>query len=592
MTAAAGSATVGPRALGSFVAALVDELARAGIRHVCACPGSRSTPLVLAAARHPAVRLWMHLDERSAAFFGLGLAKARREPVALLCTSGTAAANFLPAVVEAFYARVPLVVLTADRPHELRDRGAPQTIDQLRLYGTHVKWFADLPEPDDQPILLRYVRSVASRAVAAARARPPGPVHLNCPFREPLAPVWPTDPPTGLPSGGFTAAEAPRAPDPAAVEALARDLTAAPRGLIVCGPLDTPAFAPAAVELAAALGYPILADPLSGVRCGPHDRSLVLDCYDALLRQPALAERLAPEVVIRFGALPTAKSVALFLQAHPCRQIVVDSGGGWNDPLLTATDVLHADEAALCRALARAVRARGGEPGSEWAQTWCAADRRARRALDTCLAGITEPFEGKVFSELAALLPDRAVLYAGNSMPVRDLDSFFPGSARQIRFLANRGANGIDGVVSSALGASAGTTEPVVLVIGDLSFYHDLNGLLAARLHGLRATIILLNNDGGGIFSFLPPAGDPSDFERLFGTPHGLDFRPAVEMYGGRHVRFTSWEAFRESVRTALAGPGLTVIEVPTDRARNVALHRAAWQAAAAALDARAAQTG
>jgi 2-succinyl-5-enolpyruvyl-6-hydroxy-3-cyclohexene-1-carboxylate synthase len=573
-------------ALAWSVGALVDELGRAGVRHFCVCPGSRSTPLALTIAREPAAKLWMHLDERSAAFFALGLAKTLREPVALVCTSGTAAANFLPAVVEAFYARVPLVVLTADRPHELRGVGAPQTIDQVNLFGAHVKWFVDMAEPDATPQMLRYVRAVASRAVATARRGPAGPVHLNCPYREPLipdlaAPAAPAARPEGR--AYVTVAAGPRAPEADLVGALAADLRAAPRGLILAGPQDDPRLAHAVVRLAAALGYPILADPLSGLRRGSHDRALVLDCYDAFLRDAGFVERYAPELVLRFGAMPTSKPVLLYLQHYAaCRQIVVDGDGGWNEPTLLASDVVHADGRLLCEALVAVLPAPTEQTG--WAAAWQSADRRARAAITAYFEGMDELFEGKVFAELAALLPEGALLYAGNSMPVRDMDTFFFGGERAVRLLANRGANGIDGVVSSALGASVANAGPTVLAIGDLSFYHDSNGLLAAMQHGLDLTIVLLNNDGGGIFSFLPQAGQPEHFEQLFGTPHGLDFRPLAQVYGARYERVSSWEAFRTAVLHGLEAGGLQIVEVPTERNRNVTLHRELWKDVSEAL--------
>jgi 2-succinyl-5-enolpyruvyl-6-hydroxy-3-cyclohexene-1-carboxylate synthase len=584
--------TVAPGALDRFAGGLIDELVRSGIRDYCACPGSRSTPLALAIATHPGARLWMHLDERSAAFFGLGLAKLRQEPVALLSTSGTAAANFFPAVVEAHYARVPLVVLTADRPHELRDVGAPQTIDQSHLFGAHAKWFVDLPEPSDDPALARYVRVTAARSVATARSGPAGPVHLNCPFREPLIPTASlfADVLAGaLPRPLVRVTAGRRSPDRATVDRLSRELLAARRGLIVCGPQEDPALADAVVGLAAILDYPILADPLSGVRCGEHEGSLVVDRYDAFLRDKAFTRRNAPEVVLRFGAIPTSKPVLQYLQDHSARQILVDGDGGWNEPTLSATDVIHVDGRELCLALTEAIRSwspgrTGCEPPSAWTSAWLRANAATRDAMSTYLDDIDEIFEGKIFSELAAILPSGATVFAGNSMPVRDLDTFFPRQDRPIRFLANRGANGIDGVVSSAFGASAGTEGPVVLVIGDISFYHDLNGLLAAKKHRIPLTIILVNNDGGGIFSFLPQADHPEHFEELFGTPHGLDFRATVEMYGGAFHRVADWEAFRARTASAVRSENLTVIEVTTDRARNVVLHRQLWREVSQAL--------
>jgi 2-succinyl-5-enolpyruvyl-6-hydroxy-3-cyclohexene-1-carboxylate synthase len=574
------------QANGVVVGAFVDELVRSGVRHACICPGSRSTPVALALAQAPGINVWTHLDERSAAFFGLGLARSSREPVALLATSGTAAANFFPAVVEAFLSRVPLVVLTADRPHELRDNGAAQTIDQLRLYGQHAKWFFDLPEPEANADQVRLIRTLAARAVATARQDPPGPVHLNWPLREPLVPEPMADPAawgaraSGHPYVGVTTT--PRAPTNDIVETLTGESGARRRGLIVCGPQDDPEFPEAVAGVAQKLGYPILADPLSGVRCGPHGRSLVLDAYDAFLRDAGVAEALQPEVVLRFGGMPTSKPLMQYLQRHPAAQhILVDGGSGWRDPTSLMAEVLHVDARLLCRALASAAPA---APSGEWSATWRRLDRAARQALEVYAARLSEPFEGAVFTELARVLPDVATVYVGNSMPVRDMDTFLPGSHRSWRLLSNRGANGIDGVVSSALGASAAGSGPVVLVIGDISFYHDLNGLLAARRHALDLLVVLVNNDGGGIFSFLPQADQPEHFESLFGTPHGLDFRPFVEGYGGRFVGVSEWSEFAPAVRNGLNRGGLQVVEVRTDRKRNVELHRAAWRAVAAAL--------
>ncbi|MGI8586180.1 MAG: 2-succinyl-5-enolpyruvyl-6-hydroxy-3-cyclohexene-1-carboxylic-acid synthase [Chloroflexia bacterium] len=578
--------------LAAYIGAFVDELALSGVRHVCICPGSRSAPLALLIARRADLRVWTHVDERSAGFFALGMAKALREPVALLCTSGTAAANFLPAVVEAHLGRVPLVVLTADRPHELRDNGAPQAIDQVRLYGSYAKWFADVAPPDDSPEILRYIRAIAARAVATARLAPAGPVHLNFPLREPLVPAR------------SHVVEGPGARQAVAVTAgtrvLAQDDTGRlsgrlhpeGRGVIICGPQDAPEFPAAVMSLAARLGWPVLADPLSGVRRGPHHSDLVISAYDAFLRDPGFATCMAPEVVLRFGAMPTSKPLLLFLQAHTaCRHIVVDDAPAWRDPAALASELVYANPTRLCAQLRSAecgVRSDANAmPNSLhpnlYTRDWVEAERRTRAAIGGKLAGMRGPFEGKVFAELGELLPMGATLFVGSSMPVRDLDTFLPGGEKALSCLSNRGANGIDGVVSSALGASI-DGGPLVLVIGDLSFYHDMNGLLAAKQHRLRATIVLLNNDGGGIFSFLPQATETDEFEQLFGTPTGLDFRPAVEMYGGRFLRPPTWETFRAAVREGIAGDGLTVIELRTERDRNVADHRAIWPAVAAAI--------
>ncbi len=594
----------------AYVGALVDALALSGVRHACLCPGSRSTPLALSLAAHPAIKLWMHVDERSCAFFALGLAKASGTPVAIACTSGTAAANFYPAVVEARYGRVPLVALTADRPPELRENGAPQAIDQLNLYGRHAKWFMEMALPEESESMLRYARATAARAVATAIEAPAGPVHLNLPFREPFVPYIPRNSEEPEPFSSLLAALPPeagihmyqgmgdmpvvkgaRAASELDVVNVAGLLRGIERGLIVCGPQADPGLADAVTELAVALGYPILADPLSGVRCGARDRALICDAYDALLH--ALPndsiDALTPDVVVRFGAVPTSKGLLTFLN-RIALHVLVDGDDGWQDPSARANVVVHADPVKLCDGLSARLFEAGHTPARAWLESWHNADLQAREGVQAYLERLDEPFEGKVFAELAALLPLGAVLYVGNSMPVRDLDTFFPSSGRYVRFLCNRGANGIDGVVSSALGAAAhmaGRGEgqgPLALVIGDLSFYHDMNGLLAAKQHNLDATIILLNNDGGGIFSFLPQAAGVEDFERLFGTPTGLDFAPVARMYGCGFETVASWPAFRRAVSASLGAPGVRIVELRTDRDRNVMLHREIWKAVKEAL--------
>lgn len=592
-----------------YVTAFIDELVRAGLRHVVICPGSRSTPLAMSFARlakaEEKLKLWMHIDERSAAFFALGMAKASGFPVALVCTSGTAAANFFPAVVEAHYGRVPLLVLTADRPPELREVGSPQTIDQFQLYGDHAKWFNDMPLPEGTSEMLRYARATASRAFAEAMGAPSGAVHLNFPFREPLVPIPPDEPIPDLRPDGqrYTqVAAGPRSLDPDDVARVAELLATKERGLILCGPAyrHDPAFPAVVTRLGELLGYPILADPLSGVRSGKHHRAIIIDAYDAFLRVPAFVEHIEPEVIIRFGAVPTSKPLVQYTQRYATiPQFVVDGGGAWNDATLRAAHMIHADSRRVCEGLLAYLSARAdyfpllADDGREraWSLFWSETNRSTREAIAQEIANCAEPFEGRVFAELAELLPNDALLYASSSMPVRDMDTFFAGSERGVRFLANRGANGIDGVVSSALGAAAVSAEPLTLVIGDLAFYHDLNGLLAAKINQIRATIVVVNNDGGGIFSFLPQAAYPEHFEQLFGTPIGLDFRHAAALYGAHYTQAEDWEAFRSAFvagagATQLGGSerGLNIIEMRTDRNTNVLLHRRIWAAVAAAL--------
>jgi 2-succinyl-5-enolpyruvyl-6-hydroxy-3-cyclohexene-1-carboxylate synthase len=343
----------------------------------------------------------------------------------------------------------------------------------------------------------------------------------------------------------------------------------------VAGPQDDPELAASIVRLAEALDYPILADPLSQVRCGAHDLSRVIDSYDLFLRTEEIADRLAPEVVIRFGAIPTSKPLLLYLRRLvDARHILVDGDGGWRDPNHQATDVIHADPRLACAALSETVTSRT-EIG--WSEVWSSVARETRAAIESAVAELPEPFEGRVFAELAGLLPDRGTLFAGNSMPVRDLDAFWPSNERSVCFVSNRGANGIDGVVSSALGHAAVGGGPLVLAIGDLSFYHDMNGLLAAKKYGISATIVVLNNDGGGIFSFLPQASqvDEATFEALFGTPSGIDIEQAARLYGASFARPENWDEFRQAVSAGIAGDGLSIVEVVSERKNNLRQHRA-----------------
>jgi 2-succinyl-5-enolpyruvyl-6-hydroxy-3-cyclohexene-1-carboxylate synthase len=566
-----------------FVGVFVDQLARSGVSQVCLCPGSRSTPLALLLRKHPSIKVWTHLDERAAAFFALGMTKGMQQPVAIVSTSGTAAANFAPAVVEAYYAHAPLLILTADRPPELRHVGALQTIDQVRLYGSHVKWFVEMPLPDTSEAILRYARVIACRAVATARADSAGPVHINFPFREPLIPIERQSPPVDRTDRSVSIVQSPRQPDPADLSDLAAELRTVGRGLIICGPQEDPQFPAVVTQLAEALDFPVLADPLSQVRCGAHHSQRVIDSYDAFLRVEEIARNLAPDLILRFGATPVSKPLLLHLQRHAARRhILIEEGDGWHDSALLTDEVRYAHPRLFCESLLIALQMTPRRPSANfWKDRWIDVGRRTRAALQSSLRREVDFSEPRVFAELADLLPPGSTLFAGNSMPVRDLDTFFPGGKHAVRFLVNRGVSGIDGVVSTALGVSAVSPGPVVLTLGDLSFYHDLNGLLAAKRHQLQATLILLHNDGGGIFSFLPQAEDPEHFEELFGTPHGLDFRPAAEMYGLHYQRPASWEEFRAAVQRSLDAPGVTLIEVRTERRANADLHHSLWKAVA-----------
>ncbi|MFB6124107.1 MAG: 2-succinyl-5-enolpyruvyl-6-hydroxy-3-cyclohexene-1-carboxylic-acid synthase [Haloferacaceae archaeon] len=546
--------------------AVVDELAAAGVDAVCITPGSRSTPLTVAFARHDDVRVLSHLDERSSAYFALGRARRTGEVTPLVCTSGTAAANFHPAVLEADRGRVPLLLLTADRPPALRDSGANQTVDQEKLYGDAVRWYRDVAEPEATPRKLRSLRTTAARAVSEATGTPAGPVHLNFPFRKPLEPVEVDgDVPPDLDSlaargrdGAFveTAAGAPEL-DRQALAAVA-DALEAERGLLVAGPADPPGPDPEAVTaLAHTTGFPILADPLSGLRFGGHTRvTTTVGGYDGYL-DPRLDDAFAPEVVFRFGASPTSKPLRQFLARTDARQFVVDPAGGWREAEFTATDLVAADPSRLAGRLSRAV---GGPDSTAWRERWERAERTHWEAVD----GADDRFEGRLLADVAERTPEPGTVFVSNSMPVRDADRFARPRAASYTFLGNRGTSGIDGVVSAALGAGSATADHLTLVVGDLAYYHDMNGLLALARCDVDATVVLVNNDGGGIFHMLPIEEFDPPFTGQFKTPHGLDFSPTEDLYDLDFERVDGDE-FREAYADAVEGSGTQVLEVRTD---------------------------
>jgi 2-succinyl-5-enolpyruvyl-6-hydroxy-3-cyclohexene-1-carboxylate synthase len=552
--------------------AFCDELARCGVEHACTSPGSRSTPIVLSLVREPRIRCWSHIDERCAGFFALGAAKASERPVAITCTSGTAAANFAPAVTEAWHARVPLIVLTSDRPAELREIGAGQTIDQVKLYGDAVKWFFEVGVHDATPERLRWIRTLACRAYWTASEGRPGPVHLNFPLREPLVLDGPLpDDETGRDGGQpYVRFDRPRQ----TLQSGASDPFG--RVVIVAGRDERdPAAAAKLADFAARARVPLLADPLSGARRGP----AAVAHYDLLLRDPQFATAHRPEFVLRVGDLPTSKPLRAWLAGLDAVQIAIDPERTWHDPDSVVGLRIGAPDRVLSEALdgADVVAAEEG-----WLDSWRSADLAAATAISDVLGeDLSEPM---VAGLLAQSLPAEATLFVASSMPIRDVEEFFPVRGDPPRVLSNRGANGIDGTVSSAFGVAAAGTGPVVLLIGDVALAHDIGGLLAGRRLELAITIVLLNNDGGGIFHFLPVAGETDAFERHVATPHGLDFSHAAALYGCGHERAVTPQQLRDTLHRSLRSRSTTIIEVRTDRLENLALHRRVADAVARAL--------
>ncbi|MGH2953624.1 MAG: 2-succinyl-5-enolpyruvyl-6-hydroxy-3-cyclohexene-1-carboxylic-acid synthase [Solirubrobacterales bacterium] len=576
----------------ALASAMVEELARCGVRRAALSPGSRSTPLALALWREPAIEVTVIVDERCAGFFALGAAQATATPAVVLTTSGTAAANLHPAVCEANEAAVSLLVLTADRPPELRGIGAGQTIDQLKLYGDAVRWFCELGNHAADDAGLLHFRSVACRAFATARGDPrPGPVHLNVPWRDPLEPVSRPGEVTArseLALRGrdrdrpLTAVPAPPSPAPEPLaDALAEQVLSTPRGLVVAGrmPGADREDADAIVALARAAGYPILAEPTSQLRLGAHERDLIVWPYEPVAR--ARPAQLAPELVIRFGELPTCKPLRLWLaELEDAPQVVIDPGRGWNDPGRHAGAIVRAEPGGVAVAVAGRLTDPDRDPG--WASGWRSAAGAAATAVDAELDALSEATEPGLHRALGGAYRDGDLVYTASSMPIRDQEAFLrPGDA-DVRFLANRGANGIDGLVSSGIGAAAASGRPAWIVTGDLGLFHDMNGLAILRDAQGPVRIVVANNDGGGIFDFLPQAEqiDAAEFDAVLGTPLGIDLEGVAGLHGIRYARLDGLDGLAE-----VAGEDAVLIEIPVPgRRENVKLHRRITGAAVAAV--------
>ena len=554
----------------AFGATFADELIRCGLREAVLAPGSRSTPLAMAffdAERRGRLRLHVRIDERSASFTALGLAKTSRRPVAVLCTSGTAAANFHPAVIEADESGVPLLVLTADRPPELRGVGANQAIDQIKMYGNAVRWFCEAGVPERRPGAAAYWRSVACQAwahAAGAAGGLAGPVHLNLAFREPLTPDLPGAPaepdwpdsldgrPEGSPWTRF--ADPSSARGQASPDALMLPWTE--RGVVICGDGDYDA-APL-VELAEGAGWPVLAEPSSGARHGPN----ALSAYQYLLGTPEFAAVRRPDVIVSAGRPGLSRPQMAFLGGSAGRHVVIAQGPGrWADPQRSATDV------------AAGIRLSGTpagtvSPTTAWLDGWRRADDAARRAVDAILDEEETLTEPRLARDLVRGLPEDALLWIGSSLPIRDIDCHGVPRA-DLRILASRGASGIDGTVSAAIGAALAYGSPAFALVGDLAFLHDAPGLaLGADEPRPDLCLIVVNNDGGGIFSTLEQAAFTGSFERLFGTPHGAGLQHLAAAFGLPYQRLD----LAEDLGKALPGAGLRIVEAQTDRAAGAAL--------------------
>ncbi len=568
--------------------AFVDQLVRLGVRYACISPGSRSTPLALACANNKDMHTFVHIDERSGGFFALGIAKNVSEPVMLVCTSGTAAAEFYPAIIEAYQQQVPLIVCTADRPPEFLDCGANQTIDQNNLYGNHIRWFfnAGLPEPVADR--LRHIRVIARRAVKESNGIEKGPVHINFPFRKPFEPNSYTD---TIDAHELEVIMNGYADDIAPIETLVTptaeslyDLLSVTRmyerGLIIVGPGDFDAeFSKQITELAALLSYPILADGASQIRFGKHDKHTILTHYDAYLKVNSFIETHKPDVIFQFGGTVSSKGLELFLNEQNAFKVHINSAGKWLDPSNYLRSVVQADPAQFCSLMVDELqKEKFKRADNSWFNDFKNAENKTQAIREEMLDCTDSFFEGKILRVVLATIPDGSHVMVSNSMPIRDLDYFVSALEKNIQLHTNRGASGIDGITSTALGIAATTPAPVYLITGDLAFYHDLNGLIASRKYSIPLHVVLINNNGGGIFELLPIADYREMFKEYFLTPHDIDFENFVLGYGGAFHIIQSWDDLREKLIKTSDSPLLNVFEVKTDPVESTELRKQYWK--------------
>ena len=543
---------------------LVETLFHLGVTTAVVCPGSRSGPLTTAFAQHPEIVAIPILDERSAAFFALGRGKITGIPVALVCTSGTAGANFYPAVIEARESGVPLLVLTADRPPELRHCHSGQTIDQQKLYGNYPSWYAELSLPSEEMDQLRYLRQTVVQAVTRSRFPFSAAVHLNIPFRDPLAPIPETMRRTLADFDGFFSHLVPPL-SPTIQQPLPWETWKnSDRGIIIAGvdqPLDAEKYCRAIAHLSNLLGWVVLAEGLSPVRNYAHLVPNLVSTYDFILRDWESANDLTPEMVIQIGAFPTSKTLRSWLSEISPLSWIIETAGENVDPLHQKTIPLHLTLSDIFQINATF------PPLSNYQQKWLSLEANTRQSIDNKLTKTEELIEPKIPWYLSQILPQETPIFIANSLPVRDVEWFWQPNERQIYPLFNRGANGIDGTLSTALGI-AHQGKPAICLTGDLALLHDTNGFLQRQQLQGHLTIILVNNNGGGIFEMLPISEFQEVFEEFFTTPQNLNFSALCATYGIEYQLISSWEQF-PSLLSELPKSGIRVLEINSDRAQS-----------------------
>ncbi|MGE5438823.1 MAG: 2-succinyl-5-enolpyruvyl-6-hydroxy-3-cyclohexene-1-carboxylic-acid synthase [Bacteroidota bacterium] len=574
----------------------VKELADNGVKYACISPGSRNTPLTVAFSQNKNIKTHILVDERSNGFFALGLARATKTPVALVCTSGTAVAEFYPAIIEAFQQNIPLIVLTADRPPELQDCGANQTIHQNNIYKNHICWFRNAGLPGVSLKKLSHVRALAKKAFFESSSK--GPVHVNFPFRKPLEPFTFTDEVNEevlqklaleqpCENGLIDTLSEKRTAGKSLAEKIYEKLKAAQKCIILAGPDDpVDSFACSLQHMASLFSLPILADGASQLRYGSHDKRNVFINFEGCLRSGEFSKKIEPELILHFGRTMTSKGIEMFLEGTSAEYYIINERGSIFDPFGKTTAVLAMDSCEFLSNIIKKAESEGFKrEDSSWLEVFKSAEVTAEELKKEIILKAPFPFEGRIFTEAVSLMPQNSNLMISNSMPVRDLDYFSPKTEMQINVYNNRGASGIDGITSTALGIASAAMNPTVLITGDLAFYYDLNGLLASKKYSIPLVVVLINNDGGGIFEMLPVSGyEENLFREYFQTPHELDFSHFVKGYSGDFWEISDWQGFRNAFARALKSRRLSVLHIRTDSKKSVSLRRRFWKEVAESI--------
>jgi len=559
-----------------------EQLAALGVKHVCVSPGSRSTPLTLAAAYNKKLTCLKIIDERSSAFFASGIARATGSPVVLICTSGTATAEYYPAIIEAYQQRIPLIVCTADRPPELINKGANQTINQKNLYANHIRFFADAELPDVSSNKLERIKNIATQSFKISALTDKGPVHINFPFEKPFEPETYTDNVSTNLNAKFSTSDnliLKEKSFPSGASALFKRIAKAEKGLIIVGPdTNNQTFPALIIKLGEQTGFPIFADGASQLRFGQTSKKNIISNYDALLRSPYFLKDFSPDLILYFGRTITSKGLELFLEKNSAPKYLINEFGDWFDPARNAKDALAIKPSLFCSNYLETIPpVKLSEKKKEWLKFVAAADELAEEIKKKSFADSKITSEPQIINLLLEQLPQNSNLMLSNSLPVRDFDFFASNSEKQIKVYHNRGASGIDGIISTALGIAHASKKPTVLLTGDLAFYYDLTTLLTAKQYKIPLIILLVNNNGGGIFQFLPIAKYKNVFEDFFTMPHSLPFKKFVDAFGGKYSLIRNRNQFKSEMEKSLSAENFSVLEFKTNAEHSLHLRKEYW---------------